>query len=99
MFEFHETFGYYAIPVVHQTFDNNNQAVSYNRSKLNPIASSFLISHLAILNAPPIHPQCRPRKSKLILPNAHKDKITDYFSMLRNPQDRQVGCFTKDTIP
>ncbi|KAL7770284.1 hypothetical protein CFE70_000217 [Pyrenophora teres f. teres 0-1] len=66
-------------------------------SKLSPTAPSFLLSRLAIFDPPSNDRKARLSKCKLILPNARKENIADYLSMLKNPQDGQVGRFTKET--
>ncbi|KAG9388428.1 hypothetical protein A1F94_001320 [Pyrenophora tritici-repentis] len=66
-------------------------------SKLNPTAPNFLLSRLAIFDPPSGNPQARPRKCMLVLPNACEENITDDLSMLKIPQDGQVGRFTMET--
>ncbi|RMZ74535.1 tat pathway signal sequence [Pyrenophora seminiperda CCB06] len=66
--------------------------------KLGPKAPSFLLSRLAIVDPPSEESWMLASGTSLVLPDARIGRITNYLSMMQNPQDGQVGRFTKHGV-
>jgi hypothetical protein len=72
--------------------------VPVKHSRLNVAAPTFLPTKLATINPQDDSLAFIPRRRDFILPNARKDVITDYLTMLHAPQDAQVGRFLSDIV-